>query len=197
MISPIATRSVAATRPVKASDVETSDFVGWAGNTYKGAVAVFPVPPLVETTVTVLVFVPILVPVTITVTVQLPLGGMEAPFKLTSGPFAAAVTLPPEHVVDGFGVPAFCTPDGYVSVNATPSNVVLELGLVMVNVRVDVPFIAICTGEKLLPMFGSVVWYLAVDVSLKVVPPKAPEAVAVLGVVPETVVNGPRIHIAS
>ena len=74
--------------------------------------AVLPVPPFVDVTVTVLIFVPAVVPVTITVTVQLPLAEIDAPLKLTPGPFAAAVTVPPVQFVEALGVAAFCIPEG-------------------------------------------------------------------------------------
>src|SRR5262245_45201434 len=45
------------------------------------------------------VFVPVAVAVTCTVTVQLPLAGIVPPLRATLGPLAAAVTIPPVHVV--------------------------------------------------------------------------------------------------
>ena len=95
---------------VESSDVETMDLV--AVNTLRLAVDVLPVPPLVDVAETLFVFVPVVVPVTVTVTVQLLLTGIDAPLKLTLGPFAAAVTVPPAQVVDAAGAAAFCIPAG-------------------------------------------------------------------------------------
>ena len=75
-------------------------------------VDVFPIPPLREETVTLLVFVPVVVPVTVTVTVQILLIAIVAPLRLMLGPLATAVTVPPAQVVEALGTVAFCNPIG-------------------------------------------------------------------------------------
>jgi hypothetical protein len=95
---------------VESSEVPTTDFVAEIIASF--AVDVLPVPPFVEEAATLFVSVPATVPVTLTVTVQLELTGIEAPFKLTLGPLAVAVTVPPVQVVKAAGVGAFCIPVG-------------------------------------------------------------------------------------
>ena len=141
---------------VESSEVLITDFAALI--TPRFAVEVFPVPPLVEETVTLFDFVPALVLVTVTVTVQLPPTAMLAPIRLALGPFAAAVTVPPVQVVEAFGVAAFCKPVGYVSVNVTPVNAtVFAAGFVIVNVSVLVPLTAIELGENDLTIEGGAI----------------------------------------
>jgi hypothetical protein len=88
--------------------------------TIRFALAVNPVPPLVELTVpVVLVAVPAVVSVTLAVIVQLELTGIDAPLRLT----LVAVTpppvkVPPEHVV--VAAVEIVIPVGNVSLTATP-----------------------------------------------------------------------------
>lgn len=170
-ISPMATFEPA----VESSEVATTVFA--APITPRFAVDVLPVPPLVEVVVTLFVFVPAVVPVTVTVTVQLLFTGIVAPLKLTLPPFAAAVTVPPEQVVDAFGVAAFCKPAGYVSVKATPVKAtVFAAGLVIVNVMIDVPLTETALVPNTLAITGGAT---TVRFALAVVPVKATGPVAV------------------
>src|SRR5260370_1298156 len=117
---------------------------------------VAPVPPLVELTVPV-VFdtVPATVPVTFTTIVHvLPGVAMVPPARLMVVVLAAAVTAPPQLLVTP-GVLATCRPLVSVSLKAMPfSAVVLAAGLVMVKVRVVVPFSGIEAAPKALLMVG-------------------------------------------
>ena len=77
------------------------------------------VPVVVEVAVTVLFFVPFVTAFTSTETVQEPLVARAAPDKVTDDEPPVAVTVPPQ-VLDTFGVGATVSPDGRLSVNATP-----------------------------------------------------------------------------
>jgi len=109
--------------------------------TVKFAVAVLPVPPLVELTAPlVLVYWPDAVPVTFTTRVQLVLTAMLPPVRLMLVEPATAVAVPPQVFERPFGVET-TSPVGNVSVNATPvSATAFAAGLVMVKVSVVVPF---------------------------------------------------------
>ncbi len=89
--------------------------------TVMDALAVLPVPPLVDVTWTLLFFTPAVVPWTFTETVQLALGANVAPLKATEEDPATAVAVP-LHVLVTFGV-ATTSPAGRLSVNATPLSV--------------------------------------------------------------------------
>jgi hypothetical protein len=96
---------------VESSDVDAMDLV--ALNTLRFAVAIPPMPPLVEVAATLFDFVPAVVAVTVTVTVQLLFTRIDAPLKLTLGVgIFVAVTVPPVQVVEAFGTAAFCIPAG-------------------------------------------------------------------------------------
>ena len=112
------------------------------------AVEVFPVPPLVELTVTLLVLVPSVVPWTFTLKLHEPLAAMVAPDRLTVPLPAAAVIVPPPHVPDNpLGV-ATTKPAGNVSVNATPVKEELVLAFVIVKLKEVVPLRAIVPTPK-------------------------------------------------
>ena len=98
------------------------------------ALAVLPVPPLVEVTAeVVLVLSPGLVPVTLIENAQEAPAARVAPVRLTLVPPTAAEMVPPPHEpVRPLGV-ATKSPAGNVSVNATPLSAVEALGLVMVK----------------------------------------------------------------
>src|SRR5580693_6908904 len=120
------------------------------------AFEVFPVPPSVEATCTLLFFTPAVVPVTFNETAH------EAPTasvpldKLTELAPATAVAVPP-HVLDNpLGV-ATTKPAGRLSVNATPvSGMALETGLVMSKVREVDPFNGILAAPNDLVIVGGV-----------------------------------------
>jgi hypothetical protein len=126
-----------------------------ATSTGRVAVAVKPVPPLVELTVpVVLVLTPGVELVTLAVMVQLLPVLMVPPLRLKLlEPMVAPVKVAPEHVV----APAVdnVMPDGKVSLTATPASAtVLAAGLVMVMVMVEVPFTGMLVEPKALVMVG-------------------------------------------
>jgi hypothetical protein len=86
------------------------------------ALEVFPVPPFVELTVTLLFFIPAVVPCTFTEIMQLAPGARLAPERLTVELSAAAVAVPP-HVLFRLEGVATTKPAGRLSVNATPFSV--------------------------------------------------------------------------
>ena len=95
------------------------------------AVEVFPVPPSVEVTCTLLFFTPDVVPCTFTEKVHVALAAKVAVARLTEPVPAVAVIAPPPHVpVRPLGV-ATTRPAGRVSVNATFVRLVPALGFVM------------------------------------------------------------------
>jgi hypothetical protein len=116
------------------------------------AVAVLPVPPLVELTApVVLVYAPAVAPVTVTLNWHWPPTAMVAP--VNEIPVGAVVVSVPPQTVD---VPlATVNPVGSVSVNATPvSGTVLAGGFVIVKVSVVVVLSAIVVGLKALAIDG-------------------------------------------
>src|SRR5262249_38139503 len=106
--------------------------------TVRFAVAVLPVPPLVELTLpVVLVYWPDAAPVTVTLNWQLPFAAIVAP--VSAMPVGAVVvSVPPQTVEVAL---ATVKPVGRVSVKATPvSETVLAAGFVIVNVSDVVAF---------------------------------------------------------
>jgi hypothetical protein len=88
--------------------------------TVSTALAVLPVPPLVEVTAPVVLdFAPTVVAETLTTSVQLPLTGSDPPVRLTLPAFAFAVNVPPQ-VLLAAGDAATTNPAGNVSVTAKP-----------------------------------------------------------------------------
>lgn len=135
--------------------------------TVRLAVAVLPVPPLVEETApVVLVKEPATVAVIFTTTVQELLTAILPPVRLMLVPPAVAEGVPPQLFVNPLGV-ATIRPVGNVSVNATPvSATVLPAGLVIVKVSVLVPFSGIEVGLNALLIEGgaTTVWETPADV---------------------------------
>src|SRR5438874_953165 len=120
--------------------------------TVKLAVAVLPVPPLVEVTLPVtLVNWPACVPVTVTLNWHWLLILIVAPDSaMPVG--AVVVSVPPHTVAEAL---ATVSPVGSVSVNATPvSATVFAAGLVMVKVNEVVPFNGMPAGLNTLAMEG-------------------------------------------
>src|SRR5262249_47567774 len=120
--------------------------------TVRFAVAVLPVPPLVELTFpVVLVYWPEAAPVTITVNPQLKFAAIVAPVKLMLVG-AVLVRVPPQ----AEDVPlATVSPAGSVSVNATPVSATgLKEGLVMLKASEVVPFNGIVAGMKAFAIDG-------------------------------------------
>jgi hypothetical protein len=133
------------------------------------AVAVLPVPPFVEATVTELVFNPIVDPVTLTVTAQEEFAARLTPLKLTVAEPAAAVAVPPQVFVKA-GVAATTNPAGSASLKFTPVNAVAVLGLLMDNVSVvELPVKMGLAANALLITGGSITVREAVPMPLAVV----------------------------
>jgi hypothetical protein len=121
-------------------------FVG--ATTVIDALAVFPVPPFVEATVTLLFFTPAVEPSTSIEKVQDPFPTSVAPDRFTVEVPAVAVMVPPPQLpVNPFGV-ATTSPEGRLSVKAMPVNTVPGLGLVIVKLRVVVPFNGMLAAPK-------------------------------------------------
>jgi len=119
------------------------------------ALDVFPVPPSVEVTCTLLFFTPAIVPCTFTVTVQLALAASVPPVRLTEPEPATAVAVPPQVLFNPLGV-ATTKPAGRVSVNAMPVSARVVFGLLMVNVSEVVPFSGMLAAPKAFVMLGGV-----------------------------------------
>jgi hypothetical protein len=107
--------------------------------TVRLAFEVFPVPPSVEVTCTLLFFTPAVAPCTFNETVQEALAARVPPDRLAAPAPATAVAVPP-HVLLRPGVDATANPAGKVSVNATFVRATLVFGFVMLKVNVVVPF---------------------------------------------------------
>jgi len=139
--------------------------------TVRVAVALLPVPPFVdETFPVVLTLAPDEVAVTFTVTVQLLLDA-TVPADNATLP-EPAVAVPPQVLVNAFGV-ATTIPAGNGSINATPFRALL-LGLVIVSVRLVVPFNGILAAPNAFPIDGG-----ATTVTLADAVPPLPLSVAV------------------
>lgn len=115
--------------------------------TVRAAEAVLPMPPSVEVTwVVVSVNVPVAVATTVADTVQVPGASCPPLTPMLSVP-VSAVSVPPQ-VFSAAGWAAMTIPIGSVSVNERPVSVKVGLGLVIVNVSVDVPVNGIDEGEN-------------------------------------------------
>src|SRR6185312_7885450 len=140
--------------------------------TVKLAVAVLPVPPLVEVTFpVVLVYCPEAAPVTVTLNWHWLFTAIVAPVKaIPVG--EVVVSVPPQTVAEAL---ATVSPVGRVSVNATPVRAsTFAAGLVMVNVSEVVAFSAIVEGLKTFAMDGG-----ASTLMLAVAVPPVPPSVEV------------------
>jgi len=99
-----------------------------AATTTSDAVAVFPVPPVVDDTAPdVFTLVPAEVPTTSTRTAHEPDAAIEPPDNDTDPLPATAVTNPPQEFVTPFG-DATSNPAGRLSEKATPDNAVVAFG---------------------------------------------------------------------
>src|SRR5216684_38795 len=135
------------------------------------AEAVLPVPPLVELTLPVVLSLePEVVGVTLTLTAHELLIAIPPPLRLMEVLPAAAVNVPPQLSL-ALGMAATCRPVGKLSVTATPLKAVPVFGLVMVNVRVEVPPTAVVVGEKALLMLGGATTASVTVLLLEPVPP--------------------------
>jgi len=117
------------------------------------ALAVLPVPPSVELTVTLLVFAPAVVPVTFTDTMQLALDDTVPPDKLTEPDPLTAVAVPPQ-VLFKFAGEATTRPAGRLSVKPIPVSAIPVFGLLMLKVSEVVPFSGIVVAPNALLMLG-------------------------------------------
>jgi len=126
------------------------------------ALAVLPVPPSVELTVTLLVFAPAVVPVTFADTMQDAPGARLPPDKDTEDDPLTAVAVPPQLLVRLAGK-ATTRPAGRLSVNATPFSVRFWFVLLTVKVRVVVPFRGMVGAPKALAMVGGLMTVMFAD----------------------------------
>src|SRR4249920_2359020 len=137
--------------------------------TVRFAVAVLPVPPLVEVTLPVVfVYWPAAAPVTVTENWQLLLALIVAPVNaMPVG--AVVVNVPPQTVEVAL---ATVRPVGSVSVKATPvSAVVFAAGLVIVNCSEVVAFSAIVFGLNTLAIVGGATTFSRAVLLVAPVPP--------------------------
>src|SRR5437899_10532779 len=140
--------------------------------TVRLAVAVLPVPPLVEVTLpVVLVYWPAAAPVTVTLNWHWPLAAIVAPVsEMPVG--AVVVTVPPQIVAEALPT---VRPVGSVSVKATPvSETAFAAGLVIVKVSDVVAFRAMVEGVNTLAIDGG-----ATTLMLAVAVPPVPPSVEV------------------
>jgi hypothetical protein len=168
--------------PFSGIDAAPNDLVMLGGaRTLRLAVAVLPVPPLVEVTALV-VFVksPEAVPVTLTEKVQELFTARAAALSVTElEPAADAMVPPPHDPVKPFGV-ATSIPAGNVSVKATPeSALALAAGLVIVKVSEVVPLRAMVGAPKDFVMLGGA----TTEMLAEAVPPVPPSVEVVAPVV--------------
>src|SRR6478609_1681184 len=127
------------------------------------AVAVLPVPPLVEVTCTLLLLSPAVVPVTFTTTVHDELGARLWPLRLIEEEPATAVTVPVQ-LPPTFGGVATTSPAGRLSVNATPVSVRFWLPLLsIVKVRLVVPFSGIVAAPNAFTICGGLMTVMLAD----------------------------------
>jgi hypothetical protein len=132
------------------------------------AVAVLPVPPLLDDTFPVVfVYTPAVVPVTVTLKVQGTPGATEAPLNEMVRVAALVVSVP---LQVGEVESATSNPAGKVSLKPTPLSVVVVFGLVIVNVNVDVLPCGIDAGLNDLLITGAPTTVRLADAVLPVPP---------------------------
>lgn len=112
--------------------------VGWP-TTVVEALDVFPGPPSVEVTWTVLFFNPVVAAETFKETLHVPLAPIVPLDKLAEDVPATAVAAPPQVLFRLLGV-ATTNPAGRLSINATPVSAVAAFGFVMVKASEVTPF---------------------------------------------------------
>lgn len=164
--------------PFSGIDVAPKTFVIVGGPiTVSEAFEVFPVPPLVDVTWTLLFSTPVAVPFTFTETVQEPPGARLAPDRDTDEDAVAPETVPLHVELKPLGV-ATTSPAGRLSVKATPFKVKFVLELLKVKIRLVVPFSGTEVAPKLLLMCGGLI---TVSVAVDVFPlPAAVESMVTL-----------------
>jgi hypothetical protein len=162
--------------------------VGGLAATVRLALAVFPVPPSVEFTVTLLFLTPRVVPCTFSETVQEAPGARLPLLRLTVPDPAVAVVVPAHVLVRPLGV-ATTIPAGKVSVKETPVRLAPALGLFTVKVSEVVAFGGMLAAPNDLVMVGGPVTVTA-EVAGIPVPPSTDVGVTLLtctpGLIPVT-----------
>ena len=142
--------------------------------TVRLALEVFPVPPSVEVTWTELFFIPALVPVTFTENVHDDPAAGDAvkvpPERLIEPLPATAVIVPAPHEPVMVGVAATTTPEGRVSVKATPLSATFVFGFVIVKLSVLFVLSGMLVGLKLFVMLGGAATDRLADAVLPVPP---------------------------
>jgi hypothetical protein len=128
--------------------------VGAVGSTVKEAVEVFPVPPLLEIIVVLLLYVPGVVPVTLTEKVHEAPPAKVAPARDIVPEPAKAVIVPASQLpVRPLGVDT-TRPEGSVSVKETPVSATVAFGLLMVKLLFVSPPAPMAAKPNELTMFG-------------------------------------------
>jgi hypothetical protein len=124
--------------------------------TVSEALAVLPVPPSIEVTLTLLFLAPAVVPVTFRLKLQDAPAPSVPPDKLTEDDPARAVPAPVQVVVSALGV-ATTSPAGRLSVKATPvSAIAFSAVFETVKLKLVLPFRGMLAAPKLLVMLGGV-----------------------------------------
>jgi hypothetical protein len=128
---------------------------GGVVSTVREVVEVFPVPPFVDVTVTLLPFTPAVVPVTLTEKVQEAPAAKVAPERATLPEPATAVIVPPPQLParPSLGVDT-TRPAASVSVKATPVSGTAAFGLLIVKLKVVVPPTPMAAAPNFLMMVG-------------------------------------------
>jgi hypothetical protein len=158
--------------PERPNDAAPKDFaILGAVATVRVADAAFPVPPLVDVTLPVmLVKFPAVLPVTLTLNVQEPLAAIDAPDRLTVPDPTVAVVVPPHELLSPFGA-AMVIPAGRTSVNATPANAtVFAAGFVIVKLSPEMPFGEMPAGVNAFEIEGGA----TTEILAEAVPPIPP-----------------------
>jgi hypothetical protein len=152
------------------------------------AEAVEPVPPSVEEIAPdVLFLTPEVEPVTLTAIEQEPLAVSDPPDRLIEPVPAVAVTVPPQVLVNPFGVET-TSPEGRVSVKATPDSAVAEFGLAMEKVSEVEPLIGMLEAPNALLIVGGAMTVTVAVLLATPVPPLVEETgPVVLLLTPEVV----------
>lgn len=165
-------------RVTVALDGETLNVSGAV--TVRLAEAALPVPPLAEFDApVVLVKVPPEVPVTFNVTAQFAPTASDPPLSEMIVLPATAAAVPAQLFVNP-GVAATAKPEGSVSRNATPDSLMLlPAGLVMVKVKLVVPFSAMLAAPKASAIEGGA----STAIVAEALPPVPPSVDATLPVV--------------
>jgi hypothetical protein len=141
------------------------------GVTVRVAVAVLPVPPLVDETLFVVITTGLMVALTLTLTVQELFGAIVPPVRLNW--FEAGVVTVPPHVLMTLGGVAIGT--FKEAMTATPCSATeFPAGLVIVRVAAEIPFGATDGGLKAAEIVGGLTLFTTVRVAELLVEPVPP-----------------------